>query len=205
MNLRNRTAVSAPKANAIASRQETSVFLAALDELRHALAIAAHKVLSCRRATHAEYSTLRGRMRAFHRVERAYDRLCSASGQLQRAVAALSAMIEAADAEPAVAARAPRDILMATQEFIRVSARIVDTSNALDAVVAFLEENPRSIAKPRPAPAWLYAQYPSDPLERIRLLLLLLRRRRTRCQATEDAPRRISRGRAPPFLSICSL
>src|SRR5947209_1253641 len=187
---------SAEGQNVTPSRQETSgsLFLTACEELRHALAGAAHKVVSCRSATHAEYATLRGRMRAFHRVERAYDRLCAASDRLQRAVEALRAMIDAAGADPAVALRAPHDIALGTRELLLVSARIVDMSNVLDAVAAFVEENPKAIAQPRPVPEWLYSRYAADPLEPVRRLLLLsLRRRRSRCLAAEDAPRRVSR------------
>jgi hypothetical protein len=196
---------SAEGQNATASRQETSAspFLAAFQQLRHALAIATYKVHSCRRATHAEYATLPARMRAFHRIERAYDRLCDASGQIHLAVQALGAMIDAAGSDPA---RAAHDIALATQEFLLVSTRILDMSEALDAVAAFVEENPKSIATPRGVPEWLYSRHFANPLEPVRLRLLLsLRRRRSRCLATLDAPRRVSRGRAPPLLSACSL
>jgi hypothetical protein len=172
-------------------------WLGILSDLRRALATAAYKVFSCRRATHAENSTLRGRMRAFRRIERAYDRLSAASEQLQRAVAALRAMAAAAAAEPATAGAASLAILGATRDIVRMSARVVEMSVALDAAAALVEQNPKSIGRPRPIPDWLCSRYPVRPLERIR--------RRTRCQTVEDAPRRISRGRAPPFLSICSL
>jgi hypothetical protein len=207
---RRPSAGSASGRNATRSRREQSTqpaprwrepFL----ELRQALTVTMYKILSCRSATKAEYTTLRGRMRAFDNVDVAYGRLVAASNQLERATGALRAMIEAVVAEPERAGNASTEIGLAAQEILVLSARLAQMALTLDAVSAMIEDCRQIIGKPGAIPDWLYSRYPADPRERILLLLDLLRRRRSRGRAIEDVPRRISRGRAPPFDQTSSL
>ena len=89
-----------------------------------------------------------------------------------------------------------------TAQFVAAGERLARIAEWLE-TLADPDELRKLIAPPRPVPAWLVSQYPSRPSDLLRILLL--RRRRSRCRATEDAPRRISRGRAPPFVQTCSL
>jgi hypothetical protein len=216
MNIARRpSAGSASGRHATRSRRERTAppaaappqprWLAPFAELRQALTVTMFKILSCQRATKAEYTTLRGRMRAFRNLDLAYGRLMAASDQLSRATAALRAMIGAAVAEPQYAGAAAREIGLATQEIGVLTARLAEMSLVLDSVSAMVEDCRQIIGKPGAVPDWLCSRYPADPRERILLLLDLLRRRRNRCCAIEDVPRRISRGRAPPFDRTCSL
>ena len=204
-------ATSATRQNAKKTRRTRSageprpLWLRPFCDLRHALHRASEDLASCRRATRPQWSTLRGRLRALRRFERAYDTLDAAAGQLERAAAEFRRMLEALALEPERAGEALGELPRATDDMLALSERVARMSLALDQAFAHIQDDRPFLAKPRTAAAGLFSKYPSDPLERIRLLLLLFRRRRSRCLATEDAPRRVSRGRAPPFLSACSL
>ena len=102
---------------------------------------------------------------------------------------------------------------------IGLSDRIEETQQEIDAVFALLREAFHEIddlaehgvgpvpkvepaPRPRPPERQLICR-PPRPTDRIEALFK--RRQRWRSAAPEDAPRRLSRGRAPPSLSDCSL
>ncbi|HEY6137307.1 MAG TPA: hypothetical protein VI670_06040 [Thermoanaerobaculia bacterium] len=100
----------------------------------------------------------------------------------------------------------------AVQELIAATRWILEIQEWLEILMA---EVVRSIAEgvvdprpvlpaPRPARTRWYLRYcPAPPSNRI--WVLLRRRRRPVHTAPADAPRRVSRGRAPPFVSACPL
>ena len=107
---------------------------------------------------------------------------------------------------------APRMVCEAARQLIDAAIRILATQERLEILMAEALRSvtegvvdPRPVVPaPRPAAARWYLRYcPAPPSNRIRILLQ--RRRRPACTASADAPRRVSRGRAPPFVSACPL
>jgi hypothetical protein len=144
--------------------------------------------------------------RSCERFVWAGERLDAIANKLAVASADYQQMMELAILEPHTAAELPEHLAAEALHIVAVGKLLAAVSEELELWLATLgdpEEVRKLIAPPRPIPAWLYSKYPSLPSDLLRILLL--RRRRSRCRATEDAPRRISRGRAPPFLSACSL
>ena len=154
----------------------------------------------------------RGAMNAHHRVERASDLLMIAHGHLSEAIADLNAAT-------ILLQRTPNDFDGAPRELTLLSARIgaiclglayagVRLAEASEEVLALAEagvgpqpkvEPP---SRPQPPPRQLLAR-PLQPGERIEALFQ--RRQRSKAAAPEDAPRNVSRGRAPPSPSDCAL
>jgi hypothetical protein len=144
--------------------------------------------------------------RSTQRFVAAGDRLARIAEWLERAGACYRQILELSVLEPETAGDAPDVLASEALHILDVGKYLAEVSDELDAWLETLgdpDELRKLIAPPRPAPAWLLSQYPSLPSDL--LLILLLCRRRSRCRATEDAPRRISRGRAPPFVQTCSL
>jgi len=143
------------------------------------------------------------------RVSRWLDR---AAVQLWRAESRLRDTTESLMLEPQDGGGAPERIFEATQQWIVASARLAATSEQLNVLMAEVLQwakegvvDPRpAVAAPRPAAARWFLRY-CPPLPSDRIWVLLQRRRRPARTTPADAPRRVSRGRAPPFLSTCSL
>jgi len=138
--------------------------------------------------------------------------IARATAQLARAQSRLHDTTESIERAPHEGWGAPEQVFEATQQWIVAASRLAVTSELLNALMAevlqYAKEgvvDPRPVvAPPRPAAARWYLRYcPPPPSNRIRILLQ--RRRRPACTAPADAPRRVSRGRAPPFVSTCPL
>ena len=97
------------------------------------------------------------------------------------------------------------------RRLLEVAAQLAALSNRIDARSKEILEEAKAAAaegreiidvpvRPIPSRALLLR---SDPNEIIRTLLQ--RRQRSKAVAPEDVPRRVSRGRAPPLLSDCTL
>ena len=107
---------------------------------------------------------------------------------------------------------APEMVCKAARQLIDAMTRLLEIQEQLEILMAEVVRNvkegnvdPRPVIDPpRPAAVHWYLRYcPPRPSNRIQLLLQ--RRRRPACTAPADAPRRASRGRAPPFVSTCPL
>jgi hypothetical protein len=168
---------------------------------------------SCRVIDASERFGGRRPVQAADQLQRVFHWLADAATQLDRAQIRLRDTSECIESAPECAAGAPLPMMSAILHWIdaagrltAVSERLGDTSTGLVAVakVAQPSDFRPVIAAPRPAAArWFLWYCPSHPSDRIRVLLK--RRRRSAPALVADAPRRISRGRAPPFVSICLL
>jgi len=122
--------------------------------------------------------------------------------------------------EPERACGAPRLLIDATARWVLVAVALDNTSAQLLSLQEGVLEGlcsgeitpeaeatkrlPRIVVTPRVISArdFLLCRRSSA---RDRIASIPARRRRTACRATTDAPRRISRGRAPPLSSTCLL
>ena len=138
--------------------------------------------------------------------------IARATAQLGRARSRLHDTLESIERAPHEGWGAPGPMFEATQQWIVAASRLAVTSELLEALMAevlrYAKEgvvDPRPVvATPRPAAARWFLRY-CPPLPSGRIQILLQRRRRPARTAPADAPRRVSRGRAPPFLSTCPL
>ena len=146
--------------------------------------------------------------------------LRDASVRLERAVRRLGETTDSMLLEGGSLAGAPRLLTEATVRWLETAKALADSSSDLFTFHENLLEGvrsgelapeaetprrlPRIIAVPRliSARGFLLCRR-SSALDRI--ATIPARRRRTACRATADAPRRISRGRAPPLFSNCLL
>ncbi len=153
-------------------------------------------------------------------LQRLSARLTGATARLARAVRYVGATTESLALEPERASEAPRLLIDATARWIQVAIALDDTSAQLLSVQEGVLEGlcsgeltpeaeatkrlPRIVVTPRVISArqFLLCRRSSA---RDRIASIPARRRRTACRATTDAPRRISRGRAPPLSSTCLL
>ncbi|HEY6136875.1 MAG TPA: hypothetical protein VI670_03840 [Thermoanaerobaculia bacterium] len=138
--------------------------------------------------------------------------LAAATAHLRRAEIRLQDTQQSLALAPEEGRGAPEMVFAATQQWIVATARLLAAQDRLEMVMAeVLRSAKAGVVDPRPAmpaprPAaarWFLRYCPSPPGNRIRILLQ--RRRRPACTAPADAPRRVSRGRAPPFDSTCPL
>jgi len=192
-----------------------------LQKARRALAAASHWIREVERLVYgAEHGDWRSRRRAGLRMidvpdmmDRAGDEVATAAG----ALAILGMVVEAGAffADP----RAQKALLEETEEYFAVGQQLMDLSDSLTVRFPRLNESFAALAKivarwreeadARPAVPHAkpseFRQFLQDYLALAMLRLSLLRRRRSRAARVADAPRRISRGRAPPFALACPL
>ena len=152
-------------------------------------------------------------LQAAGQLHRASCWLADAAAQLQRAQLRLNDTTQCIESAPERAAGAPVPVMYTILHWIDAAGRLTavsdhlsDTSTRLVAIAKTAQPSDFRpvIVPPRPAAARWFLQYcPSRPSDRIQQLLR--RRRRPAPTAVAEAPRRVSRGRAPPFLSICLL
>jgi hypothetical protein len=152
---------------------------------------------------------------ASRRPLRATDHLQQVSGwlvlaavQLQRAGIRMRDTTECIALAPERAAGAPQGLIDVTARWIDAAGRLAAASNRLDETMARLlrsvqeglpvDDRPVIPLRRPPSARWFLQYCPPQPSDRIRLLLQ--RRRRSAPSAVTEAPRQISRGRAPPSL-----
>ena len=152
----------------------------------------------------------RGAASANRRVVRAFDLLIRAHDRLTDANDALKAAL-------ALYAMAPETLFPFALSLL--SDRIVEIDREIAALSARLNEASEEVvelwengvgpepkveppSRPKP-PRRCLIHRPASAGDRIEALFK--RRRRSKAAVPEDAPRRVSRGRAPPSLTVCSL
>lgn len=152
-------------------------------------------------------------------LHRASGRLIGASIRLQRAARSLRDTARCAAGDDGVAVEVPLLLRAATQRWMAAWQFLEATQEQLfllhEGLVEGLETGelvpePEKPARRRfvIAPHIVYAReflQCRRTTARDRISSVPIRRRRPRCRATADAPRRICRGRAPPSLSTCLL
>jgi hypothetical protein len=159
-------------------------------------------------------------VRTTRELQRLSRRLSGASLRLSQAVRAMGDTSESMLREPERAGGAPRLLIDATARWARAALALDHTSAQLLSLQEEVLEGlcsgeiipesdgtkrlPRIVVTPRiiSAREFLLCRRKSA---RDRIASIPARRRRTACRATTDAPRRISRGRAPPLSSTCLL
>jgi hypothetical protein len=161
----------------------------------------------------------RSPIRTTRDLQRLSARLTGATARLARAVRCLDETTESLRLEPERASGAPLLLIEATHRWVLVAVALDDASAQLLSVEEGVLEGlcsgeltpeaesvklPRIAVTPRVISAreFLLCRRSSA---RDRIASIPARRRRTACRATTEAPRRISRGRAPPLSSTCLL
>jgi len=138
--------------------------------------------------------------------------LAAAAAHLQRAEIRLQDTQQSLALAPEEGRGAPEMVIAATQQWVAATSRLLAAQDRLEVLMAeVLRSAQEGAVDPRPvlptrrpaAARWFLRYCPLPPSNRIRILLQ--RRRRPACTAPADAPRRVSRGRAPPFVSTCPL
>jgi hypothetical protein len=154
---------------------------------------------------------------ATHRLERVSGRLARVAELLESGVDGLNETTNRVALSPAEAGDAPEQVIAATQRWIDAAAQLAALSNRLDETFAALIEYVNGgtapldlsevFGKSGPAPQFI-TNRPSVKvlsIESGRIFCIHLRRLRSARLTVADAPKRVFRGRAPPFVSTCSL
>ena len=168
---------------------------------------------SCRVIDASERFSERRPVHAMWQLNRVSGWLTDASVQLGRAGFRLQDTNECLACAPEEGAGAPARIIGETWRLIEATRELTTVLAHLDAVAARVfqrvleahgvDARPVIAAPPTAAARWFLQYCPPQPADRI--LFLLQRRRRPAPAVPTDAPRRVSRGRAPPFVSTCPL
>ena len=147
-------------------------------------------------------------------LRRASDRLIDASIRLDTAVCIMLAPEHAADEVQELLTTATWRWIDATAQWSGVSRQLRDLQESLHDSLEQgtvrpepdhpADRRPRIVIVPRMIPARLFLIYRRSTA-RDRIASVPLRRRPKAPAATGDAPRQISRGRAPPLFSTCLL
>jgi hypothetical protein len=202
-------------------RARRPLWVAPLRRLNRAVASSLRMVDSTRAAIERASSRVaRSPIRTTRDLQRLSARLTGATARLARAVRGVGETAESLRLEPERAREAPRLLIDATTRWLVVAVALDNASAQLLSVQEGVLEGlcsgeltpeagatkrlPRIIVTPRVISAreFLLCRRSSA---RDRIASIPARRRRTACRATTDAPRRISRGRAPPLSSTCVL
>ncbi|HEY6138202.1 MAG TPA: hypothetical protein VI670_10610 [Thermoanaerobaculia bacterium] len=146
------------------------------------------------------------------RLLRACQWLDRATDQLERAGCRLRDTQRSLARAPEEGGAVPQIVCEAAQQWSAAASRLLATHDQLALLLSEVLQWAMEggfdirpvIAASRPAaPRWYLRYCRVQPSNRIRLLLQ--RRRRPARTASADAPRRVSRGRAPPFVLACPL
>jgi hypothetical protein len=144
-------------------------------------------------------------IRALQGFDRAGSRLVKASERLGRAVHNLKVAVAVLDANPWDGAGAPAALLRTTDRLIDLGLKLYQVSERLSRTSDLLIEAAQQVGNGGPPPP------PSRPTPPRRFLrhspepIVLKRRERPPPPAPEDAPRQLSRGRAPPSFDLPAL
>jgi hypothetical protein len=192
-----------------------------LQQARRALAAATRSIHEVKRLVYgAEHGDWRSRRRAGLRLIEVPDLMDRGGDQVGIAAGALALVGRVVEAGAFFAdPRAQKALLEATEEYFAVGQQLMDLSDSLTVRFPRLNDSFAALAKivarwreeadARPAVAHAkpseFREFLQDYLALAMLRLSLLRRRRSRAARVADAPRRISRGRAPPFALACPL
>jgi len=154
---------------------------------------------------------------ATHRLQRASGMLARVAELLGKGVEGLNETTYRVALSPAQAGDAPERLIAATQRWVDAAAQLATLSNRLDSTSAALVDYvnggtaPLDLSEvfpnPGPAPRFITTR-PSVKvlsIESGRIFCIHLRRLRSARLTIADAPKRVFRGRAPPFVSSCWL
>jgi hypothetical protein len=175
---------------------------------------------SCRAIDACETIAAEHPLRAGRQLDQVSGWLVEASEQLVRGAKALSEANDQVARVPAYAGGAPRMLIVATARWIDAATKLATLSNRLDdssaALVDYVKGGaapldlselfPKPISAPRRISFIVRRpSLKSLSIENSRIFCIHVRRQRSARVTVAEAPRRISRGRAPPFVSTCSL
>jgi hypothetical protein len=175
---------------------------------------------SCRAIDACETIAAEHPLRASRQMDQVSGWLVEASKQLGQGARELSATFDHLESAPFFAGDAPRLLTVAMFRWVDAATRLATLSNRLDDSSAALVDYVKGgnapldleelFPKPAPAPRRIsfIVRRPSLKFlscENKRVFCIHVRRQRSARLTVAEAPRRIFRGRAPPFISTCSL
>jgi hypothetical protein len=156
-------------------------------------------------------------IRAVHDMYRVTGLLVEAADRLARLRKCISETYDRIAEAPAYAGDAPARMIADMQRWVETGTELALLGNRFDKSFAELIEYAKSgnapldmseLLKRRVHPVPVLARHPAPKVlsvENGRIFRIHLRRQRPSILAVAEAPKRVSRGRAPPPVSICSL
>ncbi|MEA2337163.1 MAG: hypothetical protein QOE82_1170 [Thermoanaerobaculia bacterium] len=175
---------------------------------------------SCRAIDACERLAAEHPIRATRQFEQVSGWLCEASEQLGRGAREWSATFDNIERAPFFAGDAPRLLTLAMVRWVDAATKLATLSNRLDDSFTSLMDYVKGgtapldlselVRKPAPAPRRISFTVRRPSLkflsrENSRVFCIHVRRQRSARLTVAEAPRRIFRGRAPPFVSTCPL
>jgi len=154
---------------------------------------------------------------ATHEMQRASGLLAEAAVRFARVAECIQETYDRIAEAPGACGDAPERMIEATQRWIETGTKLAMLGNRFDKSFAELIEYAHSgnapldlseLLKRRTHPVPVVIRHPRPKvlsIENDRIFCIHLRRQRPARLAVAEAPTRISRGRAPPPVSICSL
>ena len=149
------------------------------------------------------YGTARP-IRALEGFDGAGSALVRASDRLGHALARLKLAASVLESNPWEGAGAPEALIRTTRRLVDLGVALYELSERLSRTSEQLIEAAKKVGHgaplppaSRPMPSRKFLLRPPEPI-------ILKRRERPPPPAPEDAPRRVSRGRAPPFVELPS-
>jgi hypothetical protein len=156
-------------------------------------------------------------IKAVHEMHRVTGLLVEAADRLARLGNCIRETYDRIAETPAYAGDAPARMIADMQNWIETGTRLALLGNLFDKSFAELIEYAQSgnapldmseLLKKRVHPVPVLARHPAPrvlSIENDRIFRIHVRRRRRARLAVAEAPTRVSRGRAPPLVSTCSL
>jgi len=198
-------------------RERRQSWLRPFRRTRRAIDASFRLIDSCLRVIEAwEKSAEKRPLRATRELERVSGWLVETTALLESGMECLSETTDRIAQSPADAGDAPGLLIEATARWIDAASRLAALSNRLDDTFTGLVDyvkggtGPLDLSelfeKPGPAPRLITTLRLSVKvlsIESGRIFCIHFRRQRSARLTVADAPRRIFRGRAPPFVSTC--
>ena len=156
-------------------------------------------------------------IKAVHDMYRVTGLLVEAADRLARLSNCICETYDRIAEAPAYAGDAPLRMIADLQSWIETGTKLALLGNRFDKSFAELIDYAQSgnapldmseLIKRRVHPVPVLARHPAPKvlsIENDRIFRIHVRRQRPACLAVAEAPKRVSRGRAPPPVSICSL
>jgi hypothetical protein len=156
-------------------------------------------------------------IRAIHDMQRVTGLLVEATKRFGRVLECISETYERIAEAPAYAGDAPARMIADLQSWIETGTKLALLGNRFDKSFAELIDYAQSgnapldmseLHKRRVHPVPVLARHPAPrvlAIENDRIFCIHVRRQRSVRVTVAESPRRVSRGRAPPLVSTCSL
>jgi hypothetical protein len=156
-------------------------------------------------------------IKAVHEMYRVTGLLVEAADRLARLSECIRETYDRIAEAPAYAGEAPARMIADLQSWIEAGTKLAMLGSRFDKSFAELIDYAQSgnapldmseLIKRRVHPVPVLARHPAPrvlSIENDRIFRIHVRRQRPSCLAVAEAPKRVSRGRAPPPVSICSL